>query len=108
MECGGGHAACAALLLSAGADAAKASDANGRTALDWAVDSQAELCGRAECARLVLAAGLPAERAPTAIAGFDARGFIFGPPLALALGVLSPDMRGAMARAAPARPCISQ
>ena len=31
--------------------------------------------------------GLPAERAPTAIAGFDARGFIFGPPLALALGV---------------------
>ena len=30
---------------------------------------------------------LPAESACTAVAGFDARGFIFGPPLALALGV---------------------
>ncbi len=30
---------------------------------------------------------LPVGDAPTAIAGFDARGFIFGPPLALALGL---------------------
>lgn len=31
--------------------------------------------------------GLPENTAPTAVAGFDARGFIFGPPLALALGL---------------------
>lgn len=31
--------------------------------------------------------GLAPDRTPTAIAGFDARGFIFGPPLALALGL---------------------